>query len=207
MATGAASKKARTLEVVKLSLDEDKLVFEALSTDMMYNLIALICDNTCIGDGEGADDHFWDVKVNNLKITNSCSDGIDRKKKEEVFDARKTKLNALDLVKGLVMDFEYDYDDYWGYFIKVEELRTLKDDETENDFPRIWKLGYDSLFFLKYTLSHRIQTSANIFIPLHTGMPLYKPEGDVNVDAMFPAFNNWLFGASARNMRLNMFQP
>lgn len=164
-------------------------------THTIFDLIDIICQETCVGMSETVHDHMWDVTI--LKGATTATKGkkrkynsLDRYVEHEnecgyisddvsLLKASKAKLGSLDLSLGAILKLEYDY----GSTSTLQITLVDRSIGTDGSFPR------------RKPAEPPVEAAAAF-------------ETDrVDLDEVFPAFRAWMQTAEGKSLHLNLFQP
>lgn len=176
----AANKKSkRTQRIITFSVDHSPVQVQILSTQTIYDLVDIICQNATIGQSESVDGREWNVRL--------LPDG-------EVYEyggflpesqqrAHKVQLADLALEPNVTtMVLQYDYGGSLEYKIYCKEASDVVDPIVEQSlFPR-----------------RKLKAAPGGFLPYDTQK--------VDLNVLFPTLNKWAFQHD-RAVELHLFQP
>jgi len=173
-------KTALPPKILTFKLSHSPVKVQVLSTQTVFDLVDIICQETTVGMDEGVYDHMWDLVVPMRGMYNSSDAYVDSMSdwaSKSSFKASQTKLSDLQLSLDSTMTLDYDYGTTSHYTIQLVEETPY--DET-GTFPRRKPIEAPS------------------------GMVEFNTD-QANLNTMFPTFNKWI--SEAEQIGLNFFQP
>lgn len=178
----AAKKVKSTPSILTFSVAHSPVQVQVLSTQTLYDLVDIICQETTIGRSESVDDHMWNITLPGGRVYESGDFPCETENR-----ASTTQLADLALVpKTTTMVLNYDYGDGYEYKIACEETSGNTGDSDciidESLFPR--------------------RKPAVV----RSGFVLYETQ-QVDLNVLFPSFNKWAFLREYEDsVSLNLFQ-